>query len=179
MAGAPIWLQGLLFLVVSILLLYFTRPVVKKKLKVGKEKTNVNALIGKEGLVLETIRPFSAGQVKLDGLEWSAAAADPHMTIESGTAVKVEHIEAVSYTHLIIFAASGQEWNFGQRANKTLDFICYLRCPRTKRGNPFTNCVFFDFFMKIIFYSWASDYFYGKIYIILHLFEFIRTFYAL
>ena len=29
MAGAPIWLQGLLFLVVSILLLYFTRPVVK------------------------------------------------------------------------------------------------------------------------------------------------------
>ena len=95
MAGAPIWLQGLLFLVVSILLLYFTRPVVKKKLKVGKEKTNVNALIGKEGLVLETIRPFSAGQVKLDGLEWSAAAADPHMTIESGTAVKVEHIEGV------------------------------------------------------------------------------------
>ena len=67
----------------------------KKKLKVGKEKTNVNALIGKEGLVLETIRPFSAGQVKLDGLEWSAAAADPHMTIESGTAVKVEHIEGV------------------------------------------------------------------------------------
>ena len=51
--------------------------------------------IGKEGLVLETIRPFSAGQVKLDGLEWSAAAADPHMTIESGTAVKVEHIEGV------------------------------------------------------------------------------------
>ena len=95
MAGAPIWLQGLLFLVVSILLLYFTRPVVKKKLKVGKEKTNVNALIGKEGLVLETIRPFSAGQVKLDGLEWSAAAADPHMTIESGTAVKVAHIEGV------------------------------------------------------------------------------------
>ena len=95
MVGAPIWLQGLLFLVVSILLLYFTRPVVKKKLKVGKEKTNVNALIGKEGLVLETIRPFSAGQVKLDGLEWSAAAADPHMTIESGTAVKVEHIEGV------------------------------------------------------------------------------------
>ena len=95
MAGAPIWLQGLLFLVVSILLLYFTRPVVKKKLKVGKEKTNVNALIGKEGLVLETIRPFSAGQVKLDGLEWSAAAADPHMTIESGTAGKVEHIEGV------------------------------------------------------------------------------------
>ena len=91
----PIWLQGLLFLVVSILLLYFTRPVVKKKFKVGKEKTNVNALIGKEGLVLETIRPFSAGQVKLDGLEWSAAAADPHMTIESGTAVKVEHIEGV------------------------------------------------------------------------------------
>lgn len=95
MAGAPVWIQGILFLIVSVLLLYFTRPIVKKRLKVGTEKTNVDALIGKEGLVIETIRPFRTGQVKLDGLVWSAAAKDGDATIESGTAVKIEHIEGV------------------------------------------------------------------------------------
>ncbi len=95
MLGAPAWLQGVLFLAVSILLLYFTRPVVKKKLKVGRERTNVNALIGKEALVIKPIRPFRVGQVKIDGLVWSAAAEDEQASIESGTAVKIERIEGV------------------------------------------------------------------------------------
>lgn len=95
MVGAPLWVQGLLFLVVSVLLLYFTRPIVKRKLKVGKEKTNVDAMIGKTGLVIESIRPFSVGQVKVDGLVWSAAAKDSCSTIEKGASVKIEHIEGV------------------------------------------------------------------------------------
>lgn len=95
MVGAPLWVQGLLFLVVSVLLLYFTRPIVKRKLKVGKEKTNVDAMIGKTGLVIESIRPFSVGQVKVDGLVWSAAAKDSCSTIEKDASVKIEHIEGV------------------------------------------------------------------------------------
>ena len=40
MLGASVLIQVILFFAVSLLLLYFTRPLVKSKLKVGSEKTN-------------------------------------------------------------------------------------------------------------------------------------------
>lgn len=45
--GADIWLQILLFLGVSILLLIFTRPLAVRYMNKNLEKTNVNSLIGK------------------------------------------------------------------------------------------------------------------------------------
>ena len=47
--GAEIWLQILLFLAVSIILLIFTRPLAVKYMSKDLEKTNVNSLIGKKG----------------------------------------------------------------------------------------------------------------------------------
>lgn len=95
MIGLSVPIQIGLCLVVSILLIYFTRPIAVKKLKVGKEKTNVDALAGREALVTETIQPFSAGQAKVDGLVWSAVAKDGRSTIESGSIVKIEKVEGV------------------------------------------------------------------------------------
>lgn len=95
MIGLSVPVQVGLCLVVSILLIYFTRPIAVKKLKVGKEKTNVDALAGREALVTETIQPFSTGQAKVDGLVWSAVAEDEHSTIESGSVVKIEKVEGV------------------------------------------------------------------------------------
>ncbi len=95
MIGAPALIQFAIFLLVSVLLLLFTRPIVKKKLKVGKEKTNVEALTGREALVIQIISPESPGQVKTDGLIWSAVSADPHSVIEKGTIVKILRVEGV------------------------------------------------------------------------------------
>lgn len=95
MLGFSVPVQAGLCLVVSILLIYFTRPIAVKKLKVGKEKTNVDALAGREALVTETIQPFRAGQAKVDGLVWSAVAKDEHSTIESGSIVKIDGVEGV------------------------------------------------------------------------------------
>lgn len=95
MAGFSVLVQVIAFLVVSILLIYFTRPLAKKKLKVGKEKTNVDALIGKEAIVTTAIKPFSAGQAKVDGLTWSAVASNNEWTIESGTTVTIDRVEGV------------------------------------------------------------------------------------
>ncbi len=95
MIGLPVLAQVGLFLAVSALLIYFTGPIAIKKLKVGKERTNVDALTGQEALVTETIRPFSAGQVKINGLMWSAVAKDEHSTIESGSVVKIDGVEGV------------------------------------------------------------------------------------
>lgn len=95
MAGCPLLIQIIIFLAVSILLLYFTRPVAKKKLKIGREKTNVDALAGKEAVVTVAIPPMGTGQVKVDGLVWTAVSSEKHTAIPAGTTVKIESIEGV------------------------------------------------------------------------------------
>lgn len=95
MAGFSLLVQIITFIVVSTLLIYFTRPFAKRKLNVSTEKTNADALIGKEAIVTETILPLSVGQAKVDGLMWSAAAEDKHLTIEKDSLVTIVNIEGV------------------------------------------------------------------------------------
>lgn len=95
MAKFSLPIQIIVFLIVSILLIYFTRPLAKKRLKIGNEKTNVDALVGREAMVTETIEPFGSGQAKVDGLVWSAIAKDSHTTIQKGTTVIIDRVEGV------------------------------------------------------------------------------------
>lgn len=94
-AGLGLLPQIVIFLVVSFVLLIFTRPFAQKRMRVGTEKTNVEALTGKEALVTETIKPFTAGQAKVDGLIWTAIGKDSKISIENGTTVKIDAVEGV------------------------------------------------------------------------------------
>lgn len=76
MLGLPIMGQIIVFLIVTAVMLIYTRPIVKKNLKVGSVKTNVNALIGLEGIVTEPILTHTYGQVKLKGQIWTAKSID-------------------------------------------------------------------------------------------------------
>lgn len=69
----PFIVQIVVFLVVSIVLLIYTRPIATKYLKLGKEKTNVDAIAGQNGIVIEKIdNMLGKGQVKIGGQIWSA-----------------------------------------------------------------------------------------------------------
>ena len=92
---APVALQVVIFFVVSICLLVFTRKIFVEKLKTGSEKTNVDALIGTKGIVVQPIRPFAVGQVKVNGQVWSADGKTPETDIEQGREVKVHALEGV------------------------------------------------------------------------------------
>ena len=93
--GGPMWLQVLLFFVVSIALLAALRPVVKKHFLPKLEKTNVDAVVGTTGCVLSSIDNIQAtGQVKLGGMEWTARSTSGQ-PIAQGTIVKVDRIEGV------------------------------------------------------------------------------------
>ena len=87
--------QVIVFLVVSLALLGTTRKVFVNKLKTGSEKTNVDALIGEEGVVVEEITPHNVGLVKVKGQNWSAVAEDKEATIVKDTTVNVVAIEGV------------------------------------------------------------------------------------
>lgn len=87
--------QVAVFLILSLVLLATTRKIFVNKLKTGSEKTNVDALVGEEAVVLEDITPFNTGLVKVKGQNWTAIAADKDATILKGSTVKIKAIEGV------------------------------------------------------------------------------------
>ena len=90
----PLVFQITIFLVISAVLLFFTRPVAIKKFKIGREKTNVDSLAGKHALVTRQIGEFDKGEVKLNGQFWSARSHDGS-AISEGTKCEVVRIEGV------------------------------------------------------------------------------------
>ncbi len=95
MLGANLWVQITVFLIVSAIALYFTRPLVKKFVNNKVEPTNADMLIGKECRVVETIDNLSGtGAVYVDGKTWTARTVDEEI-IPEGQLVKAERIEGV------------------------------------------------------------------------------------
>jgi len=68
--------QILIFLAISAVLLIFTRPLAKRKFRMGKTKTNVDSLVGQHAPVVKAIAEFEKGEVKVNGQIWSAVSAD-------------------------------------------------------------------------------------------------------
>lgn len=70
-----VYIQIIAFFLISILLLVFTRPIVRKTLVKEKEKTNADKIIGQKALVIDEINELAGtGQIKISGAVWSAKA---------------------------------------------------------------------------------------------------------
>lgn len=68
-----LWLQLVLFIGVSAVTLYFTRPVLSRYI-LKKTPTNADMLIGKKAQVVQAISPSQPGRVKVGDLTWLAKA---------------------------------------------------------------------------------------------------------
>lgn len=90
LCGLPLWAQGLIWAIVSVLSLWFVRPSLIRRLhSTGEERSsNADALVGKQGVVIEAIPAEGHGYVKIDGDEWRSLSADGQ-PIEKGTRVRV------------------------------------------------------------------------------------------
>ena len=94
--GAPGYAQFLIFFGVSLALLVPLKPWVQKTFNKSRTPTNVNAVIGKTGIVKEDIDTArDLGKVMLNGMEWSARTSDDMGTIPRGWPVKVIRVEGV------------------------------------------------------------------------------------
>ena len=78
---------------ISILYIVFGRKYIKKKLNISTHKTNIDALIGKQAVVLKTITKDKAGQVKLENEIWRAASSK---VIKKDSKVKIISVEGVT-----------------------------------------------------------------------------------
>ena len=73
----PFKWQLLIFLLISVVLMLFTRPFFVKKLKLGKNKMNTESIEGTKMKVIEPISQFQKGTVKAqNGVVWNAESTD-------------------------------------------------------------------------------------------------------
>lgn len=80
------------FVILGVILFVTTRKTLVEKINGHKEKTNLDRVIGKEGLVTEKITKHNPGEVKVDGKRWTAIS---DKEIEEGKTVKIINIEGV------------------------------------------------------------------------------------
>ncbi len=93
---APVVAQVILFFLVSLVLLYFTRPIAVKYFNQGRVRTNVESVVGKRGVVLEAIDNLHAnGRISVSGQEWSARSVVEDQVIPEGAVVTVVAISGV------------------------------------------------------------------------------------
>lgn len=93
---APWWLQIIGALVVSGVLIYFTRPVAMRHFNRNRVKTNISNLAGKQAIVTEVIDNLqSTGQVIVNGQEWSARNVANDTVIPEGAVVVIEKVSGV------------------------------------------------------------------------------------
>lgn len=89
------WVDGAVFLVVSVLLLVVVRPPLRRRLTPNVPRLGIEALEGKTALVLERVARDN-GQVKLDGQVWTARPLDENDVYEPGEPVTVMQIDGAT-----------------------------------------------------------------------------------
>lgn len=94
--GGPLWLQILVFVLVSLLTLFGIRNLAVTFFNQNREKTNADGLIGRKGIVTEEISNIHAtGQVTVAGQEWTARSVADGVIYEAGAMVVIREIRGV------------------------------------------------------------------------------------
>ena len=106
-AGADLWLQIVVFCVVSLLMIAFVWPVAVSHLKAGtsEQRSNVDRLIGEHAVVMEAVTT-EGGLVKIGGDIWSARSATG--VLPAGEKVVVSAIDGATAVVSMPPAIAGQ-----------------------------------------------------------------------
>jgi membrane protein implicated in regulation of membrane protease activity len=90
--------QFIVFIVVSVILLFATRPLTKRMMEKGAVRTNADRVIGMIGIVTKVVAPNEVGEVKVENDLWRAINYQNQSFIV-GEKVSVD---AISGTKLVI-----------------------------------------------------------------------------
>ncbi len=92
---APVYLQWIIFVVVSAITLAATRPLVRKLTQTKMQPTNADRCIGQTAVVVEEINNIDGkGQVQVGGIIWTARSSDGAVFAKDER-VTVEKIDGV------------------------------------------------------------------------------------
>ncbi|HEX2835358.1 MAG TPA: NfeD family protein [Thermoanaerobaculia bacterium] len=90
----PLWVQLVLFTVISIVSLLFIRPVLVKKLRLS-EKKQIDTLVGEQAMAMEDIAPATVGKAELRGTTWSARNIG-EVVLVRGQRCVVAHVDGLT-----------------------------------------------------------------------------------
>ncbi len=94
--GAPFIVQIVLCLIVSVVFLYFTRPVAVRYFNKDRIRTNAESLVGKQAIVVSEINNLQGiGQVTVGGMEWMARTTEDGLALQAGSVVDIVAINGV------------------------------------------------------------------------------------
>lgn len=95
--GAGIVAQVLVFAIVSVALIAVVRPIAYKHQKQRPElRSGVDALKGRQAVVLERVDGGDGGRIKLGGEIWSARALESGRVFDPGAQVDVIEIDGAT-----------------------------------------------------------------------------------
>ena len=83
----PYWAEFIVFSIISLITLILTRPLVKKLMDRNERYTNVDEMIGKRVKVIKEISKYENGEVKINGIIYTATLLE-----ESDITIKVDSV---------------------------------------------------------------------------------------
>lgn len=97
--GAGIYVQLITFAVFTLISLFWVRPFAQRYLHKGEDKrvSNADALLGRQGRVVETVKADGFGRVQIDGDIWKTVTNET-ADIPEGTNVRVVGRESTIIT---------------------------------------------------------------------------------
>jgi len=97
--GGNIYWQLLLFAIFTLISLFWVRPFAQRYLHKGEDNrvSNADALMGRQGRVVESVKADGFGRVQIDGDIWKAVTNEPQ-DIVAGKNVRVVGRESTIIT---------------------------------------------------------------------------------
>ena len=90
----PIYVEVIIFAVVSLLALIATRPLVKRITERAVRRTNVDEIVGKRVKTISKISKYNAGEIKVNGIVYSAILVEEiDVSIEADSIVEIVAIK--------------------------------------------------------------------------------------
>ena len=100
------WIELIIFLAISITTLLCVRPILRKFMKRNVVESNVDELIHKKGKMTKTADELNYGEVKINGVIWTAFSSDEKVVIKEGALVEVL---AINGNKLVVKEVSKEE----------------------------------------------------------------------
>jgi len=89
-----VWIQVLVFFIITLILLVLSRTIFKRFIKFKTKESNQVYIIGKDAIVTEEINNYKrTGAIRINGSTWTAKSEDDDVIYESGLIVTVVKTE--------------------------------------------------------------------------------------
>jgi len=92
--GGVLWVQILTFTLVSLVALFFIRPIVMKKLRLNETKY-VDSFVGESAVAIDAIGPGVTGKAEMRGSTWTAVNLGSSPLV-AGQRARVERVDGLT-----------------------------------------------------------------------------------